>query len=51
MAKKGGKLPPSYGGLVRYFDEYKSALTIKPEHVIILTVIVIVIQFMLNLLG
>ncbi|MDP6627984.1 MAG: preprotein translocase subunit Sec61beta [Methanopyri archaeon] len=51
MAKKGGKLPASYGGLVRYFDEYKSALTIKPEHAIIVTVIVIIIQFILNLAG
>ncbi len=51
MAKKGGKLPPSYGGLVRYFDEYKSALTIKPEHVIIVTVIIIILQFILNLAG
>ncbi|MDP7081350.1 MAG: preprotein translocase subunit Sec61beta [Candidatus Undinarchaeales archaeon] len=51
MAKKAGKLPASYGGLVRYFDEYKSSLTIKPEHAIIVTVIVIIFQFILNLAG
>jgi preprotein translocase subunit Sec61beta len=49
MAKKAGKLPSSYGGLVRYFDEYKSALTIKPEHAILVTILIILVQFFLNM--
>lgn len=49
MAKKGGKLPASYGGLVRYFDEYRSKVVIKPEHVIIFTFIIIALELALNL--
>lgn len=41
-------MPGSYGGLVRYYDEYKSKLQIKPAHVIALIIIVVVGEFILR---
>ena len=34
-------IPASSGGLVRYFDEYKSKIQIKPEMVVLMIIIVI----------
>ncbi len=39
------------GGLVRYFDEIKSRLIIKPIHVIIMIVVIIVLEIILQLYG
>ncbi len=45
------QMPSGIGGLVRYFDEYKSKITLKPGHVIILCVIVIIIMVVLHAYG
>jgi preprotein translocase subunit Sec61beta len=42
MADSKFNLPGGYGGLVRYSEEYESKLKLKPEHVIVLIVAVIV---------
>lgn len=34
-------VPASSGGLVRYFDEYKSKIQVKPEVVVIAIILVI----------
>ncbi len=34
MAKEKNYMPQSTAGLVRYFDEYHEAVTIKPEIVV-----------------
>ena len=47
MAGDKISMPSSMGGLVRYFDEYKSKLTLKPGHVIVLIVVVIMIEILL----
>jgi len=44
-------MPSSQGGLVRYFDEYKSKITFKPGHVIIICVAVMIIILLLHLYG
>ena len=44
-------MPQSGGGLVRYFDEYKSKITFKPGHIIILTIVIIIIEILLHLQG
>ena len=41
-------MPSGMGGLVRYFDDYKSKIEIKPGHVIVLTVLVIVLMLLLH---
>jgi preprotein translocase subunit Sec61beta len=49
MAKNNRiSMPQSGGGLVRYFDEYKSKLEIKPTYVVALIVIIIVLMTFLH---
>lgn len=45
------QMPSGMGGLVRYFDEYKSKITLKPGHVIVLCIIVIIIMVILHAYG
>jgi len=51
MAQERVSMPSSMGGLVRYFDEYKSKFELKPGHVIILVAIVILIEILLHWQG
>ena len=44
-------MPSGMGGLVRYFDEYKSKIRIKPGHIIIMTFVVMVIMIFLYSYG
>ena len=44
-------MPSTGAGLTRYFDEYKSKFEIKPEHVILLIIIVILIEIFLHTRG
>jgi len=45
------QLPSGQGGLVRYFDEYKSKIEFKPSYVIFFIVLVILIEIFLHLRG
>ncbi len=51
MAQDKISMPSGMGGLVRYFDEYKSKIKFKPGHIIILCVVVIVIMLVLYTYG
>ncbi len=42
------RVPASSGGLVRYFEEYKSRLQIKPEVVVLIIIIVIAFEILLR---
>lgn len=44
-------MPQSMGGLVRYFDEYKSKIEFKPGHIIVLCIVVIIIMVILHTYG
>ena len=44
-------MPSGMGGLMRYFDEYKSKIRIKPGHIIIMVGVVIVIMIFLYSYG
>jgi preprotein translocase subunit Sec61beta len=48
MAEKM-QMPQSGGGLVRYFDDYKSKIEFSPKWVIVLIVVVIIIEILLHL--
>jgi len=49
MAKdKKVQMPSTGAGLVRYFDEYKNEINIKPEYVIYISVAVIVIEILIK---
>lgn len=49
MADEKLSIPSSGGGLVRYFDEYKSKIQIKPEFIILLIILVIAFEVLLRL--
>ena len=44
-------MPSSMGGLLRYFDEYKSKFEFKPGHVVVLCILVIVAVVLLHMYG
>jgi preprotein translocase subunit Sec61beta len=51
MAQDKISMPSGMGGLVRYFDEYKSKIKFKPGHIIVLCVAVIIIMIVLYTYG
>ncbi len=51
MAQDRVSMPSGIGGLVRYFDEYKSKIKFKPGHIIVLCIVVIVIMIFLYIYG
>ncbi|MFH1209851.1 MAG: preprotein translocase subunit Sec61beta [archaeon] len=42
------RMPSGMGGLVRYFDDYKSKIEIRPEIILILIALVVVIEYLLH---
>ena len=38
------QMPQSTAGLVRYFEESKEAIKLKPEHVVVVCVMIIAIE-------
>jgi len=49
MAQKGKmNMPQSTAGLIRYFDQSKEAIKLKPEHIAIFCVIIIALEIMLR---
>ncbi|MBU7044423.1 MAG: preprotein translocase subunit Sec61beta [Theionarchaea archaeon] len=48
---EGGAMPPTGAGLIRYFDEDTKGFKLKPLHVIILAVGVVVVELVLRLVG
>lgn len=45
------QMPSSGAGITRYFDDYKSKIAFKPEHVVILVIGVIILIIILHLQG
>ena len=51
MADDKITMPSSGAELTRYFEDYKSKIELKPEHVIILIVVMILLEILLNWQG
>lgn len=51
MAEDKIRMPSGQGGLVRYFDEYKSKIEFSPGVVIIMCLVVIAILILLRYFG
>jgi preprotein translocase subunit Sec61beta len=52
MAKSNKiSMPSGTGGLVRYFDDYKSKITFQPMHIIVFIIIIMLITIMLHIFG
>ncbi|MFH1711308.1 MAG: SEC61-beta family protein [Nanoarchaeota archaeon] len=49
MAGSNVNLPSGYGGLMRYNEEYESKLKLKPTHVIIYVILIILLVIGLNI--
>ena len=49
MAEERISMPASQGGLVRYYNEYKSKVQIKPIHVVAFAVTVIVLELLIRI--
>jgi preprotein translocase subunit Sec61beta len=45
------QMPSSGAGITRYFDDYKSKFEIKPSHVVILAVLIILTIVFLHTQG
>ena len=41
-------MPSGIGGLVRYFDDIKSKVTMSPEFVLVLLVAVVIVEYALH---
>jgi len=50
MAQEKINMPSGMGGLVRYFDDYKSKIEFKPEIVVVAIVVVIIAEILLHIL-
>lgn len=51
MAQDKITMPSGMGGLMRYFDEYKSKIRIKPGHILLMCFIVIAVMIFLYTYG
>ena len=50
MAKDKNYMPQGSAGLIRYFDDTKELIKLKPEHVVIGTIVLIGLEMALNIL-
>lgn len=48
MSKEKMQAPQGMAGLVRYFDEEKSAFKLKPQHIIELISIIVILELVLT---
>ena len=51
MADDKISMPSGIGGLVRYFDDYKSKIRFKPGHLLVLAGIIILLVLLLHWQG
>lgn len=51
MADDKIRLPSGSGGLTRYFDEYKSKVSISPGVVVVMSIVIMVIVILLHSFG
>ncbi len=51
MADEGVRIPMGSGGLVRYSEEDKSKVQIKPQYIIVLIVLTVIFELILNGFG
>lgn len=51
MAEDKIRMPATQGGLVSYYEDYKSKIQFKPGHVILMAAIVVIIEIILHIRG
>ncbi len=45
------RLPSSTAGITTYWDEVKTKITLRPQHVILLALLIIILELLLQLYG
>lgn len=50
MAENSVNMPSGFGGLMRFKDEYKSAFTLKPTHVLMFIALIIAFRILLGVI-
>ncbi len=48
MANQNIQMPAGFGGLMRFSEEYKSKIMLKPAHIVIFVIAVIVFRIVLE---
>lgn len=49
MAEQKIRMPASFGGITQYFEDYKSKLEMKPEYVVAIIVVIILLEVALRI--
>jgi len=49
MAETGVSLPGGFGGLMRFNEEYPSIFSLKPMHVILFVILIIIFRISLGI--
>ncbi len=49
MADSGVNVPSGFGGLVRFKEEYGSKFNLKPTHVVVFVILIVVFRIGLSL--
>ncbi len=50
MANTGINMPSSFGGLTSFKEEYKSKFSLKPAHVVVFVIVIVVFRAVLPIL-
>jgi preprotein translocase subunit Sec61beta len=50
MADDRISMPSGMGGLVRYFDEYKSKVHVKPSHVVLMVILLVAFEIIIRVI-
>lgn len=48
MAETSVNIPSGFGGLMRFNEDYESIFSLKPSHVIIFVVLIVVFRILLD---
>jgi len=51
MAERKVAMPATTAGVTRYFEDFKTNVQIKPGHVIVLAILIMLITLMLHAFG
>lgn len=48
MSKKKNYMPQSTAGLIRYYEESSEGIKVKPEHVVVVSILIVVAEIALK---
>lgn len=51
MARDKVRMPASTAGITQYWDDVKTSISLKPEYVIVLAILIIILELLLQVYG